>query len=131
MTRKRLTLVIVDGHDRARSALTERLQRLADVLVLAAIGEIGRAIEVIGLLKPDVVLLEPRTGDGHPVATLCRFVDIGPPVVVLTCSLAEGEAESFMRAGASAVLLKDTDFPGLLRRLHAVIEAAPAHVPQY
>src|SRR5512146_157831 len=114
MTRKRLTLVIVDGHDRARSALTERLQRLADVLVLAAIGEIGRAIEVLEHLKPDVVLLEPRTGDGNPVATLCRLVGIGPPVVVLNSSLAEGEAESFMRAGASAALLKDTDFPGLL-----------------
>src|SRR5512146_1683247 len=101
MTRKRLTLVIVDGHDRARAALTERLQRLADVLVLAAIGEIGRAIEVIGQLKPDVVLLESRTADGNPVATLCRSVGIGQPVVVLTSSLTEGEAESFRRAGTS------------------------------
>ena len=118
-----LTLVIVDGHDRARTALAERLQRLAGVLVLAAVGEIGLAIEVVGRLKPDVVLLEPRTGDSSPLATLWRLVGIGPPVVILTSSLAEGEAEGFMRAGAYAALVKDTDVLGLLRRIRLAIGA--------
>jgi hypothetical protein len=38
-----LTLVMVDGHDRVRTALAERLQRLPRVRVLAAVGEVGSA----------------------------------------------------------------------------------------
>jgi DNA-binding NarL/FixJ family response regulator len=116
-----LTIVIVDGHDRARSALAARLARLPEVRVLTAVGEIGPAIEAVGYLRPDVVLLEPRTGDGTPVATLWRFVGMNSPVVILTSSLVEGEAEGYMRTGAYAALLKDSDVLGLLRRIRVAI----------
>jgi DNA-binding NarL/FixJ family response regulator len=46
----------------------------------------------------------------------------GVQVLVWTSSLAPGEAESFLHAGAVAVLLKGGDLPGLLSSIEAAIE---------
>jgi DNA-binding NarL/FixJ family response regulator len=123
MVKRPLTLVIVDGHDGARAALAARLQRTPGVQVLAAVGELDWAGQLVGDLAPDAVLLEPRTVDGDPVAALRRLVGTGLPIVIVTSSLVSGEAEAFVRAGAAAVLVKDSDLPGLLWRIDAAITA--------
>jgi DNA-binding NarL/FixJ family response regulator len=123
MVKRPLTLVIVDGHDGARAALAARLQRMPGVRVLAAVGELEIAGQLVGNLLPDAVLLEPRTVHGDPVAALRRLVGTGLPIVIVTSSLVSGEAEAFVRAGASAVLVKDSDLPGLLWSIEAAITA--------
>jgi len=123
MSKHPLTLVIVDGHVRARTALTERLQRLADVVVLGAVGELAQAVEMIGRVGPHAVLVDPRTLGISPLAALAALVGSGPPIVVYTASLAGSEEEGFAQAGASATLLKGSDVPGLLHQLRAVIVA--------
>jgi DNA-binding NarL/FixJ family response regulator len=119
-----LTLVIVDGHERARSALVRRLQRMPNVRVLAAVDDVGLAVTLIGELGPDVVLLEPKTVEERSPTAVSRLADTGRPIVVLTSSLVEGEAKNLIKAGASAVLLKDTDFQGLIHIISATIYAA-------
>jgi DNA-binding NarL/FixJ family response regulator len=131
MVKRPLTLVIVDGHDGARMALAARLQRTPGVQVLAAVGQLDTAGQVVGDLVPDAVLLEPRTVDGNPVAALRRLVSTGLPIVIVTSSLVSGEAEAFVRAGAAAVLVKGSDLPGLLWSIEAAITAQhePGRLP--
>ena len=118
-----MTVLIVDGHERARSALVQRLQRMQGVTVLAAVGDEGTAVRLIRELAPDVVLLEPKTMAGNPGVALRWLAGTGRPVVIWTSSLVDGEAEALKRDGAAAVLLKDTNLPGLLRALETAIAA--------
>lgn len=116
-------LVIVDGHERARLALAQRLQRIPGARVLAAVGDVRDAARLIEEQAPDLVLYEPRTVREDPLAALQLLRHAGRPVVVWTSSLMPGEAEAFLHAGASAVLLKESNLTHLieiLRRLAAL-----------
>jgi DNA-binding NarL/FixJ family response regulator len=92
------------------------------VRVLAAVDDVGLAVSLIGELTPDAVLLEPKTVEERSPTAVSRLTGAGHPVVVITSSLVEGEAKHLADAGASAVLLKDTDFPRLIQTIRALID---------
>ncbi len=106
-------LIIVDGHAGVRAALAERLRRVPGIVVVGAVAEVPVAARASRELAPDVVIYEPRTTQGNPLASL-RLLALGRPVVVWTTSLRRGEAEALLRAGAASVLLKDTNLTLLL-----------------
>jgi DNA-binding NarL/FixJ family response regulator len=116
-----LRIVLVDDHDRVRSALLDRLQHVPGVLVLAAVGDVPSAIHHLTYLKADLVLFEPRTVPSSDSLPLPSLVASGVPVVVWTSSLTGDEAESYIQAGAAAVLLKDANIPRLVATLVEII----------
>jgi DNA-binding NarL/FixJ family response regulator len=122
MTDGCLKLLVVERHVGVRTALMQRLQTLPGVTACDAV-DVGTAIEIIAERTPDAVLYEPKTTDGYQSTELQRLVQAGCPVVVLTSSLVDGEADEFRQAGAAAVLLKGTPFSFLLRTISAVLAA--------
>jgi DNA-binding NarL/FixJ family response regulator len=116
-----LRLLIVDGHDRVRAALAQRLQRTPGVVVVGAAAEVSAAVQLSRTVAPDVVLYEPKTIQGNPMVGLQQLLVAGHPVVVWTSLLLHGEADAFLRAGAAAVLLKDTNLTLLLAALAGLV----------
>lgn len=116
-----LSVLLLDSHDRARAALLDALRRVDGVTVVAAVADVGTALPLISALAPDLVLYEPVTIDGETLPALRRLVAAGRPVVVLTASLVDGEADGLRAAGAAAVLLKTPHVPGLVARLDAAL----------
>jgi DNA-binding NarL/FixJ family response regulator len=114
-------LLIVEDHEQVRTALVRRLGRMQEVRVLAAAANARAAVRLIEELRPDVVLCEPRAAGDDPLAGLRRLAAVGAPVVVWTCSLLPGERESFMQAGAAAVLVKDTHLTSLVATLCSLV----------
>jgi DNA-binding NarL/FixJ family response regulator len=121
-----LEILIVDGHDRVRAALTRRLQRTPGVAVLGAVAAVPAAVELSRKLAPDVVLYEPKTIQGDPMAGLHALLAAGHPVAVWTSSLRRGEPEALLCAGAAAVLLKDTNLAPLLAALTTAVRTQHA-----
>jgi DNA-binding NarL/FixJ family response regulator len=115
-----MNLLIVEGHDGVRRGLATALGRAPAVSVLGAAAHLSEALPLIARQAPDVVLFEPRTTAGAPLAALQRLVGAGRPVVVLTSSLLDGEGEAFLRAGAAAVALKGDHTAALLATLERV-----------
>lgn len=122
MTDGRLMLLIVERHAGVRAALAQRLHTLQGVATCDAI-DVDTAVQRISEVMPDAVLYEPKTTDGYQADELHRLVQAGCPVVVLTSSLVDGEAEEFKQAGAAAVVLKGTPFSLLLQTIAAVVAA--------
>lgn len=116
-----LRIVLVDGHDRVRTALVNRLQHVPDAIVLAAVSDVSSAVEQLAYIKADLILFEPRTVLRTEPPPLRSLVATGVPVVIWTSSLNEDEVESYMHAGAVAVLLKDANVPHLVATLAAII----------
>ncbi len=113
-------LLIVDDHAQVRLALAERLRRLPEAIILAAVSDVASAVPLVRALRPDVVLYEPKTSGHRLCDDLAPLLAAGCPVVVWTSWLDDDEADSFLRAGARAVLLKDKNIPRLIQRLASI-----------
>ena len=115
------TVVLVDDHDSQREIYELALSTAGFVVHEAASGE--RAIEMVHVLRPDVVVLDLAmpTLDGWEV---CRRLKSDPetrgiPIVVVTAHIVPGVRESAEHAGCDAYLTK----PCLPNELIATVRA--------
>ena len=105
------TLFIIDDRESVRQALVRRLSRVPDIQVVGSAAASQDGIVQVQAAHPDVVLLEPKLGDGQGLATL-RAIRAAHPstrVIALTSYLDEFEREAALRLGAERYLLKDID----------------------
>ncbi|MCA3255333.1 MAG: response regulator transcription factor [Alphaproteobacteria bacterium] len=102
-------ILVVDDHPLAREGLKSILRGAGyEVVAEAATGE--AAIAAAGALKPDVVLLDIRLGDGIDglqAAAAIRALDADIRVIMLTLHDAPGYVRAALEAGASGYVLKD------------------------
>jgi DNA-binding NarL/FixJ family response regulator len=115
-----LKLLIVEGHDRVRAALAQRLHRTPGLHVLAAVADVPSALSLLEERALDLVLCDPHTLAGDRRRAIRALAATGCPIVVWTSSLVDGEAAMLRAAGAAAVLLKDLDLTHLLRTIRAL-----------
>jgi len=117
-------LLIVDDHDDVREALEARLRVASEVETVACTGCWRTGLRDAVRLKPDVVLLEIKRGDGQGMDALRRLVEECPhtSVVVLTTYTDPDERAEAFRIGAVRYLLKEIDTPQLVREVQAAAQ---------
>jgi len=103
-----IRVLIVDDHQVVREGLRFVLEQEPDVEVVGEAGDGRAALEAIGKLSPDVVLLDMMMPvlDGRRVLDALRAGEPGPAVVVLTSYADDDEAIDAVRAGALSYLPK-------------------------
>ena len=121
---ERIRLVLVDDHTLFREGTRQLLERDGQVVVVGEAGDGREALELIGTLEPDVVLLdiEMPDVDGIEVTRQIRERHPGVGVLVLTMHDEEPLVVAILEAGADGYLLKDVDARELLhavQRVHA------------
>jgi DNA-binding NarL/FixJ family response regulator len=103
-------ILVVDDHALAREGLKAILRAAGyDVVAEAACG--ADAVAAARELRPDVVLLDIRLGDGMDglqAAAAIRDLDLGVRVIMLTLHDAPGYVRAALEAGAAGYVLKDT-----------------------
>ena len=119
-------VILSEGEALVRAGLRALLEEDGTVTV---VGEAATGEEVLDLarqLKPDVVLLDAGLPGLDSVETTRRLLaDSGVPVMLLATSEADEHTFAALRAGASGVLLKDTE-PSELVRAVAVLARGDA-----
>jgi DNA-binding NarL/FixJ family response regulator len=119
-------VILSEGEALVRAGLRALLEEDGTVTV---VGEAATGEEVLDLarqLKPDVVLLDAGLPGLDSVETTRRLLaDSGVPVMLLATSEADDHTFAALRAGASGVLLKDTE-PSELVRAVAVLARGDA-----
>lgn len=127
-------VVIVDDHPFYREGVKAMLTAGAsNVTVVGEAGNGEQAIEMVGSLKPEVVLMDlAMPGMGGLEATRL-IVQEHPDVAVVVLTMFDDDSVlSAVRAGAKGYLLKDADVDEVLRAVHAarhgetVLGAGPA-----
>jgi DNA-binding NarL/FixJ family response regulator len=121
----RVSVLVVDDDARFRG-LAARLLTAQDMIVVGQAGTVQEAMEVVGALRPDAVLVDVGLPDGDGL-TLSRRLAALPwrPRVVLTSSDRDATThEGALDAGAVGFVAKDDLPDASLARLLATGDAA-------
>ncbi len=117
-----IPVLVVDDHALFRAGMSAVLSALdgVDVVGEASTGE--EAIELVGTLHPEVVLMDLRMPGIGGLAATARLTDQHPEVAVVVLTMSEDADSVFaaLRAGARGYLLKESDAADVQRTITAV-----------
>ena len=114
-----IRVLIVDDHKVVRQGLEMFLKLDPDIEVVGEAAEAERAIELVGELAPDIVLMDLVMPGKDGVWATERIHELYPDVgvIALTSFLEDEKVIGVVRAGAVGYLLKDTDADELCRAI--------------
>ena len=107
----RIRVLLVDDHAVVRRGLHGFFELLDDIEVVGEAEDGRRAVELVGTLQPDVVLMDllmpVMDGIAATAEIKARYPDV--EVVALTSFIEEERVTAALEAGATGYLLKDAD----------------------
>lgn len=104
-----ITVFVVEDHPLMRSGVKHALSRESDIRVVGVAGSAAEAMERIGELAPDVVLIDIRLPDSDGVSLLTNVKQTHPGarVIMLSVSSDDDYVKGAIERGAHGYLLKD------------------------
>ena len=123
-----IKIVIVDDHALFREGLASILRLEKDIEVLGLAGSVQEAVEMIGQLKPDIVLMDFTLPDGNGVnATKLVLAEHSEcKIIFLTMSEQDENLFAAIRSGAKGYLLKNLSPSKLVASIRAVQQGESA-----
>jgi DNA-binding NarL/FixJ family response regulator len=123
-------VVIVDDHHLFRAGVRSELEGLVEVAGDA--GTVAEAVECVGRLEPEVVLLDVHMPDGGGVEVIRRVSPIHPGVRFLALSVSDAAEDviAVIRAGARGYVTKTISGPELAEAIGRVREGDAVFSPR-
>jgi DNA-binding NarL/FixJ family response regulator len=117
-------VAVVDDHPLFRRGIVSLLETLDGVVVVGDADSVEAAVELVGSVRPDVVLMDLDLGTGSGIDATRLVTRDHPDVVVLVLTMLGDDRSLFaaMRAGASGYLLKTASPTEVERAIHAVAD---------
>lgn len=120
-----LRVLVVDDHEVVRAGLQAVLDSVDTIEVVGEAGDASEAVERAIALRPDVVLLDVRLGEGEDIGGVeaCRQIRSALPLTRVLMFSSYSERETVLAsilAGASGYLTKNVGRGRLIEALHAV-----------
>ncbi len=131
MADKPIKLMIVDDHAMVRKGMRAFLAEFGDIHVVGEAANGWKAVELVGQLKPDVILLDLFMPGLDGIETIQRLTAIQPHVgiVILTAFAREEKVIEAIRAGALGFVAKDAQPEELVQSIRMVANGRPAISP--
>ena len=117
-----IRIILVDDHVILRQGTAELLRREPGLEVVGEAGDGKQAIEMVELLKPDVVVMDVRMPGMSGGEATRRIRESWPTVQVLVLTAHDDDQYIFslLEAGASGYLLKSAPVSELVQAIHQV-----------
>ncbi|NJD57792.1 MAG: DNA-binding response regulator [Anaerolineales bacterium] len=117
-----IKVLIVDDHQVVRQGLRTFLELHADISVIGEAEDGLRALEMIELHHPDVVLMDLVMPGMNGITTIRKVRESGIPtkIIALTSFSDDDKVFSTIQAGAASYLLKDVSPDELVEAIRAV-----------
>jgi NarL family two-component system response regulator LiaR len=119
---EKIKVLIVDDHQVVRQGLYTFLELHDDIAVVGEANDGKRAVEMVSLLQPDVVLMDlvmPQM-DGITATEQIHALGLPTKVIALTSFSEDDKVFPAIQAGAASYLLKDVSPDDLVDAIRAV-----------
>ncbi|WP_069472511.1 two-component system response regulator NarL [Candidatus Marithrix sp. Canyon 246] len=115
-------IVVIDDHPLLRKGLQQLIDICPDLEMVGEASNGLDGLEIIGELKPDLILLDLNMPNMNGLETLIKIKKMDPDirVIMLTVSDEEQDVVDALRNGADGYLLKDMDPEELLLKFREV-----------
>lgn len=114
-----VTVVIADDHQILLDGLTQALDSLPDIHVIATVNDGAELAQAISTYTPDVLLVDVEMPGTSGISAI-RAIKNLPPTIVLTMHTADEFGVAAQEAGAVGFLSKATPLPRLASAVRAV-----------
>lgn len=119
---ERIRVMVVEDHQVVRQGLVALLSSVAELEVVASLGDGAEAVAAFRKLRPDVTLMDlqlPQVGGVDAIRQIRREF---PEARVVVLTTYDGDEDIFraLQAGARGYLLKGMPFEELLKTIQAV-----------
>ena len=117
-----IRLALIDDQTLVRQGIRGLLELSDKVEVVAEADDGDRAVELVRLHQPDVVLMDMRMPRMNGAEAIGAMVEAGfeTPVIILTTFDDHEQVLDGIRAGAKGYLLKDVSLENLIRAIESV-----------
>lgn len=117
-----LRVLLVDDHEIVRNGIRSLLDDVDDIVVVGEAGSAREAVAAAERVRPDVVVMDVRLGDGSGIEATREIRARDPAVrVLMLTSFADDEALfSSIMAGAAGYVLKQIHGAGLVGAVRSV-----------
>lgn len=118
-----MKIIIADDHTIVREGLKLLLSSRRDAEVVGEAGEMTQLKALASAMRPDLILLDCNMPGGEAAETIVSLRASSPEtrLIVLTAEHSGVTLRALVRAGADAVLLKDSSAQTLLSAIDRVI----------
>jgi NarL family two-component system response regulator LiaR len=116
-----IRLLVVDDHKVVRQGMRFMLMQEPDIEVVGECENGAEAVQAVGRLRPDVVLLDLLMPVMDGITALRSILEVAPltRVIVLTSDQEDRRIVEAIRAGALAFLLKTSGVEQIVESVHA------------
>lgn len=119
---KPLRVVLVDDHGVVRAGLARLLGDHGDIELIGEAGDVQRALEVVEVKRPDVVVLDLQLGEDNAIDAIPQMLShtYKPKILILSMHDDAETVQASFAAGALGFLIKDSaenDLPEAIRAL--------------
>jgi DNA-binding NarL/FixJ family response regulator len=113
------SVLVVDDHTTFADLLAMALDAETDFTCVGTAPSVAKALAMVDELRPDLVLMDVRLGDGDGVTATAELTRLHPDlrVVVLTAHTDTALMQRAADAGACCLLPKDGSLPDMLQAL--------------
>jgi len=117
-------IFVLDDHPIVRQGLWQLINEEADLSVCGAAPDAASALQAIGELSPDLLILDISLDgpDGLDFLKRLRLRDNAPPVLVLSMHDESLYAERALRAGAKGYIMKQVATESLLAAIRKILK---------
>ena len=121
-TKPNIRVLVADDHPIFRDGLRKLLESADDIQIVGEASSGTECVQLLGKLKPDVLLLDLRMPekDGLAVLEEVNFDTLPTRVIVVTAAEDDRDVVRAMRLGARGVVLKQSATDLLIKSIHKV-----------
>jgi DNA-binding NarL/FixJ family response regulator len=114
-----IRIVIADDHTMLREGLSQALDSLPDIEVIATAADGRELIDTLDRVTPDVILVDIEMPRLSGIGAL-RRLEGAPPAIVVTMHAEDEQRRKAAAAGAAGFLSKSAPLPDLAAAIRAV-----------
>ncbi|MDA7086419.1 two-component system response regulator NarL [Pseudomonas sp. SA3-5] len=122
----RHSILLVDDHPMMRRGMRQLLELEADLEVIGEAGHGQEALEMVGQLQPELILLDNNMPQMNGLETLRRLREMQyhGKVLIFTVSDSEDDIRDAMRLDADGYLLKDMEPELLIQSIRDALQGS-------